>query len=316
MAQNRSAASRVPPSASTCRTQTCGTCRSAGTARIACFVSSHIRTVNFMPVINGGGSAEGGSTEVTAGSAPLAARSAIRPLTWSGDIDAGNCNTTVAPAGSAVHPTGVTQSRSSSPKARDRAAITEYFSGFASITRLPGRTASDPFLYLMLTGIGKKTPAQWSLLRVGLLRRVRVGESRDRHAAIIDAHDPWIGIERAVKRPGWRHLGDKTDVGNRGPRAVAEPAAFGMLGEQRLDRLQPGAEPMLDPGKPLLVADPQYVAEIVPHARHDQGVRVGGVNQGDPPHPCSRRRVAGEQRRMGVLLLKIFEDGQRLEQLD
>src|ERR1700738_3518862 len=120
MAQNRSASSRVPPSASTCRT--------------------HIRTVNFMPVINGGGSAEGGSTEVTAGSAPLAARSAIRPLTWSGDIDAGNCNTTVAPAGSAAHPTGVTQSRSSSPKARDRAAITEYLSGFASITSLLGRT--------------------------------------------------------------------------------------------------------------------------------------------------------------------------------
>ena len=128
MAQNRSASSRVPPSASTLRTQTCGTCRSAGTARIACFVSSHIRTVNFMPVINGGGSAEGGSrsTGVAVGLAPLAARSAIRPLTWSGDIDAGNCNMTVAPSGSAAHPTGVTQSRSSSAKARDRAAIAEY----------------------------------------------------------------------------------------------------------------------------------------------------------------------------------------------
>jgi hypothetical protein len=140
MAQNRSTSSRVPPSASTCRTQTCGTCRSAGTARIACFVSSHIRTVNFMPVISGGGSAEERSTGVAVGSAPLAARSAIRPLTWSDDIDAGNCNTTVAPAGSAAHPTGVTQSRSSSAKARDRAAIIEYLSGFASITRLPGRT--------------------------------------------------------------------------------------------------------------------------------------------------------------------------------
>jgi hypothetical protein len=57
-----------------------------------------------------------------------------------GESDAGNCNTTVAPAGSAAPPTGVTQSRSSSPKARDCAAITEYLSGFASITRLPGRT--------------------------------------------------------------------------------------------------------------------------------------------------------------------------------
>jgi hypothetical protein len=126
MIQNRTAASRVPPSASTCRTQTCGACQSTGTARIACFVSSHIRTVNFMPVINVGGSADRGSTGVAVRSAPLAARSAIRPLTWSGDIDGGNCNTTVAPPGSAAHPTGVTQSRSSSAKARDRAAIAEY----------------------------------------------------------------------------------------------------------------------------------------------------------------------------------------------
>jgi hypothetical protein len=47
-------------------------------------------------------------------------------LTWSGDIDAGNCNTTVAPAGSAADPTGVAQSRSSSPKAKVRAGIAEY----------------------------------------------------------------------------------------------------------------------------------------------------------------------------------------------
>jgi len=47
-------------------------------------------------------------------------------LTWSGDIDAGNCNTTVAPAGSVAHPIVVAQSRSSSAKARIRAGIAEY----------------------------------------------------------------------------------------------------------------------------------------------------------------------------------------------
>ena len=128
MAQNRSASSRVPPSVSTYRTQTCGTCRSAGTARIACFVSSHIRTVIFMPVINVGGATSGGSAAGAVGWTPLAARSAIRPLTWSGDIDRGNCNTTVAPAGSAAHPAGIAQSRSSSAKARDRAGIARYLS--------------------------------------------------------------------------------------------------------------------------------------------------------------------------------------------
>jgi len=49
-------------------------------------------------------------------------------LTDSGDIEDGNCNTTVWPAGSAAHAAGVTQSRSSSAKARDRAGIATYLS--------------------------------------------------------------------------------------------------------------------------------------------------------------------------------------------
>src|ERR1700738_5296805 len=106
-----------------------------------------------MPVINGGGSAEGGSTEVTGGSAPLAARSPIRPVTWSGDIDAGNCNTTVAPASSAAHPTGVTQSRSSSPKAKDRAAIALYLGEIA--TKRPAkRSAAPPRALTRLAALG------------------------------------------------------------------------------------------------------------------------------------------------------------------
>jgi hypothetical protein len=35
---------------------------------------------------------------------------------------------------------------------------------------------------------------------------------------------------------------------------MAELAARGMLGKQRLNRLQAGAKPMLDPGEPLIIA--------------------------------------------------------------
>jgi hypothetical protein len=71
---------------------------------------------------------------------------------------------------------------------------------------------------------------------------------------------------------------------NRRPVAGAEPAARRMLGEQGFDRLQAGAEPMLDPGEPLLFADLQHVGEVVPHPRHDQRVLLlGAAMTASPP---------------------------------
>jgi hypothetical protein len=79
-----------------------------------------------MPVIKAGEAASGVSEGGAVGWTPLAARSEIRLFTESGDINGGNCNTTVAGAGSAAHPAAVTQSRSNNAKARDRAAIAGY----------------------------------------------------------------------------------------------------------------------------------------------------------------------------------------------
>ena len=82
-----------------------------------------------------------------------------------------------------------------------------------------------------------------------------IGESRDGHAGVIDAHDTWIRVERKVESFGQRYLGDQADIRDTRPVAVAEDPARRMLREQRLDRLQAGVEPMLDPGEPLLIAD-------------------------------------------------------------
>jgi hypothetical protein len=93
------------------------------------------------------------------------------------------------------------------------------------------------------------------LFRVGLLRRMGIGKSRNGHACVIDAHDTRIGIEREVEGHGRCHLGDEADVRDGGTRAIAEPAARRMFGKRRLNRLQAGAKPMLDPGQPLVIAD-------------------------------------------------------------
>ena len=117
--------------------------------------------VSFMPVINVGAAASGGSAGAATGSAPLAARSAIRPLTWSGDIDGGNCNTTVVPACSAAPPAGGAQIRNNRARAMGRVGIMEYLSGYVPITRLPGRLAwRRPTIpcRVVLTGGRRKKP--------------------------------------------------------------------------------------------------------------------------------------------------------------
>src|SRR5215467_15034052 len=101
---------------------------------------------------------------------------------------------------------------------------------------------------------------------------MRIGKSRDGHAAIIDAHDPRIGLERTVERLGRRHLCHETDVRDGRPIAMAEPATRGMFSEQGLYSLEASAEPVLDPGEPLLLADLQHIRQIMPNTRHEQRV--------------------------------------------
>src|SRR5690348_10263898 len=118
-----------------------------------------------------------------------------------------------------------------------------------------------------------------------------IGKSRDGYAVLIDAHDPRIRIEREVKGLGRRYLRHKANIRDGRPVAVAEVPARRMFGEQRLNRLQASAEPMLDPGKSLLVADLKHVRKVMPNARHDQRVRVGRIDQGDSAYPGPRLRI-------------------------
>ena len=98
-----------------------------------------------------------------------------------------------------------------------------------------------------------------------------IGKSRDGHAGIINAHDPRIRVEREVEGLGRRHLGDQAEIRDARAVAMAESAARGMFGEQRLDGLQAGAEPMLDPGEPLLIADLEDVRDSAERAARSAG---------------------------------------------
>ena len=65
-----------------------------------------------------------------------------------------------------------------------------------------------------------------------------------------------------------------------------------MLSEQRLDRLEPGAKPMLDPGEPLLVAEFRPVREIVPDTRHSGYESAALINAAREPKPAPMGRPA------------------------
>ena len=125
--------------------------------------------------------------------------------------------------------------------------------------------------------VGKAVPVVFPLLGVRLLCRVRIGKRRDGHAGLINAHHPRIGIKRAVEGFGGRYLGDEANVRDRRPLAMTEPAARGVFGKQCLHRLEAGAKPMLNPGKPLVVADLQHVGKIMSNTGHDERVRVGDI---------------------------------------
>ena len=80
-----------------------------------------------------------------------------------------------------------------------------------------------------------------------MLCRVGIGKSRDGHAVVINSHDTRTRAERDVEALGRRYLRDRANIRDGRPVAVAEDPARRMFGWQRLNRLQAGIEPMLDP---------------------------------------------------------------------
>src|SRR5207253_2079250 len=122
----------------------------------------------------GGEPVAGGAAGPAAGCGPLAARSAIRPLTASADIDGGSCSTTVRPAGSAARPAGEAHSKSSSARARARAGIAPNLTEFGPMAIPPARNSGPWGIALLFRDYpiprrglanprtGNRTPRRWA----------------------------------------------------------------------------------------------------------------------------------------------------------
>ena len=82
----------------------------------------------------------------------------------------------------------------------------------------------------------------------------------------------------------------------------------------RLQRGQRRAVPVLRPFRDAGFVDLELMREIFAHPRHDQRMRIGGDDLRQPPHPRAALRVLRQQRRIGMGLVEIFDDSERLEQ--
>jgi hypothetical protein len=79
---------------------------------------------------------------------------------------------------------------------------------------------------------------------------------------------------------------------------------------------------------PLIVPRVRHYLTDVPKVSDDQRLAwiqhwlgaglqaIETLHQCEPAHPGPRMRIGGQQRRLRVLLVEIFENSQRLEQLD
>src|SRR5665213_2306492 len=105
-----------------------------------------------------------------------------------------------------------------------------------------------------------------TLLGIPLPRRRCVGKGGNRHAGVVDFHDPRIGRQIELEHACRRDLGHQADIRHRGRSAMAERAAFLVLAEKTLHRLKAELQPMLNPGEFLRLGQLERVAEVIPDA--------------------------------------------------
>ena len=104
------------------------------------------------------------------------------------------------------------------------------------------------------------------------------------------------------------------DVGQRRRIAVTKPAGILVAGQMSLQRGQRFHDPVPPPRCLLRVAQIEFVVEIAPHPRRQQRMALAGHHQRQRTHAGAAVDIGGQQRRGGVFLVEIFEDGERLEQ--
>ena len=121
------------------------------------------------------------------------------------------------------------------------------------------------------------------------------------------------GAEIDLEEARARRLAGEADVGDGDLVAVGVFAGRLVL-QMGLQRGQRGAVPVLRPFRHGGLVELELMGEIFAHPRHDQRMRVGGDDLRQAPHPRAALRVLRQQRRIGMGLVEIFDDGERFEQ--
>ena len=117
-----------------------------------------------------------------------------------------------------------------------------------------------------------------------------------------------------LKRAALKTCGTRQRSARVGVIAVAEGAGLAVLGDRGLVGVEAGLDPMARPGEGALLGLAELVAQIAHHPQVLDGMDVGGRDQRQRAHPRPADRIPGQQRRLGMRLLEIFQDGQRLGQ--
>src|SRR5713226_9613348 len=80
------------------------------------------------------------------------------------------------------------------------------------------------------------------------------------------------------------------------------------------DRLKRPERPMREPEVAAGLVHLELLLQVAPYPGNDQGMAICGCDQGEAAHARAAAWILGQQRRLGMRLLEVLQDGERLEQ--
>ncbi|GCC44665.1 hypothetical protein chiPu_0028479, partial [Chiloscyllium punctatum] len=143
---------------------------------------------------------------------------------------------------------------------------------------------------------------------------MRLGERRQRHRCLVDPLHGRPGRQADLLVDRRRDVADQADVGDGRRVAVTEQAGRLAAGEMTFERRQRLDRPVPPPGVLLAVAQVELAVEIAAHPWRDQRMALAGDHQRQSTHPGAAERIGRQQRRVGIGLVEIVDDRERLEQ--
>src|SRR6266850_2166172 len=150
---------------------------------------------------------------------------------------------------------------------------------------------------------------------LAMLERVGGGEGVALHAFVVHAHHGrharGIAVEIGERAD---HLGGEADVGDRQRVAVAVAAGLLLLREMALDGFEGRQGPVREPEIAARFFYLHFLFKEIAHPGHDQRMPICRGDEREAAHAGAASRLPGQQRRLRLGLLEVFEDGERLEQ--